>query len=621
MTNHEINILTTAFVTLGRGVFVSLVLGALLAPPVILLLRRVRRSHPSLAHGVALAALAAIAIVPALIGALPTIVAGPQTSRPAALSLPATVLPPAFTAATVTVASDAAAAVRHLRAAARPLVEPFPTGATAWALLLTGLVWTFGTGLALTLLLRSWRASLPRTTLGVQAPETVRAIACEVAASAGLKRPPALIVSDRAASPMLTGVLHPTLILPAEATTWDPRMTRIILSHELAHARRGDVTWGLLESALLALLFFHPLARWLASAADASREDATDDDAMALAAVSPQDYVASLARLARSRRARLTMAASSGSLLRRSQRLLARQPQRRGPAWLQALLAGLAVLIPSGATAVLAQATTPPGLPDTLVWATVTRGIAYTPDFTGIRNLSPTQQVRITELANGSSRTVRVQSDPSGGGFRYTYTVAGHPQPFTAPARTWYHRMLENAILLPMRQHDTTTPTAGMSDATSHTIGNTYYSLLQVDPATKEINPLSITVLAPWARWTDESPAAPGQYPPLGEQSTFQSLLQVQHGLAVGALAQEPTFKALQRAIAANPTSKEAIQLALVHPITAFHQPEHALALMNDMLDADHPDAALRHLLRQIALDTIPDTPARAKLLARLGGT
>ena len=620
MTNLDINVVTTVFVTLGRGVLVSLLLGTLLAPPVITLVRRVRRSHPPLAHGVALAALAALAIVPALIGALPTIVTGPQTSHPAAFSLPAAVLPPAITAATGTVASDAAAAVQNLRTAARPLLKPFPTGATAWALLFTGLAWTFGTGLALTRLLRSWRASLPRTTLGVQAPETVRAVAREVAASAGLKRPPALIMSDRATSPMLTGVLHPTLILPAEATTWDPQMTRIMVSHELAHARRGDVTWGLLESALLALLFFHPLARWLASAADGSREDATDDDAMALAAVSPRDYVASLARLARSRHARLTMAANAGSLLRRSQRLLARQPQRRSPAWLQALLAGLAVPIPSGATAVLAQATTPPGLPRTLVWATVTRGIAYTSDFTGIRNLSPTQQVRITELADGTGRTIRVQSTPSGAGLRYTYTVAGHPQPFTASARAWYHQMLETAVLQPMRQHYTTTPTAGMSDATSHTIGDTYYSLLQVDPATKEVNPLSITVLAPWARWTDEAPDAPGRYPPLGEQTTVQGLLQVQHGLAVGALAQEPAFETLQRAIAANPTSSEAVQVALVHPITAFQQPEHALALMNDMLDADHPDAAVRHLLRRIALETIPDTPARAKLLARLGG-
>jgi beta-lactamase regulating signal transducer with metallopeptidase domain len=65
-----------------------------------------------------------------------------------------------------------------------------------------------------------------------------QAIAAAVAGEMGVT-PPRLLTSDRAAMPITWGV-RPRILLPAAAREWTDDRLRIVLTHELAHVRRGD---------------------------------------------------------------------------------------------------------------------------------------------------------------------------------------------------------------------------------------------------------------------------------------------------------------------------------------------------------------------------------------------
>ena len=60
---------------------------------------------------------------------------------------------------------------------------------------------------------------------------------------------------DLPISPMLHGVRHPSLLLPAHVSALDVRQQQMIVEHELTHWRRADPLW-LTVSGVLALLFW-----------------------------------------------------------------------------------------------------------------------------------------------------------------------------------------------------------------------------------------------------------------------------------------------------------------------------------------------------------------------------
>jgi len=75
------------------------------------------------------------------------------------------------------------------------------------------------------------------------------------------KRMPGLIVSEYAATPMLIGVLRPTIVLPK--VTYSNEQLQSILLHELAHMRRFDVLIKWLMLLACAVHWFNPLV-WVA---------------------------------------------------------------------------------------------------------------------------------------------------------------------------------------------------------------------------------------------------------------------------------------------------------------------------------------------------------------------
>ena len=62
----------------------------------------------------------------------------------------------------------------------------------------------------------------------------------EIAMELGIRRPMELITSSRRAMPMIWGLWRIRVLLPAEAAGWSPEQCRVVLFHELAHARRFD---------------------------------------------------------------------------------------------------------------------------------------------------------------------------------------------------------------------------------------------------------------------------------------------------------------------------------------------------------------------------------------------
>jgi len=207
----------------------------------------------------------------------------------------------------------------------QPLAEQMPALVTAWALgaglmlarLALGLAWVS----------RARRRSEP-------APAEWQARLDSLARRLGLKRKVSLRLLGSIAGPIALGTLKPCVLLPAALLSRLPvDLLEALLAHELAHVRRWDYLANLLQSAVEALLFFHPIVWWLSARMRGERELVADEIsagvlgdsrrlAVALHALSELDADGSTSMLA--------PAARGGDLLGRIERLLAPKPRATG---------------------------------------------------------------------------------------------------------------------------------------------------------------------------------------------------------------------------------------------------------------------------------------------------
>ncbi|HEX3599987.1 MAG TPA: M56 family metallopeptidase, partial [Lacipirellulaceae bacterium] len=96
---------------------------------------------------------------------------------------------------------------------------------------------------------------------------------CELA---GVRRACRILQFDGVSQPAIMGVLRPTLLLPASGVELEDEQLRMVMLHELAHVRRGDiaVNWALV--AIRAIQWWNPVY-WLAASRMCSlREQACD---------------------------------------------------------------------------------------------------------------------------------------------------------------------------------------------------------------------------------------------------------------------------------------------------------------------------------------------------------
>jgi TonB family protein len=173
----------------------------------------------------------------------------------------------------------------------------------------------------------------------------------------GIRHPVDVLEAACSGMPMTYGVIRPTVLLPQGAAEWRPDRLRVVLLHELAHVRRGDVATHLLARTALALYWWNPLA-WLAWREFLKERERATDDLVLHAGERASDYAGHLLEVARTLQPAPATAWAAIAMARRSQlegRLVAildsgvaRKPSgRRAP--LAAALIAAALIAPFAA--------------------------------------------------------------------------------------------------------------------------------------------------------------------------------------------------------------------------------------------------------------------------------
>ncbi len=110
------------------------------------------------------------------------------------------------------------------------------------------------------------------------APDHVQALAARLAARLGLRRCPSVLLLPAPLPPMIWAALgRPCVLLPARLLErLDEDQLAALLTHELAHVRRGDHWVRRLEFVALGLFWWYPLAWWARTRLQAEEEECCD---------------------------------------------------------------------------------------------------------------------------------------------------------------------------------------------------------------------------------------------------------------------------------------------------------------------------------------------------------
>ena len=155
------------------------------------------------------------------------------------------------------------------------------------------------------------------------------------AAALRMQRTVTVATTNVAHGPVLAGVLRPVILLPESvAGALATPQLQLIVTHELAHARRWDNLVLLLQRLAEMFLFFHPVV-WICGWVMRREAEAACDDAVVAAYGDSAAYADSLTRVAEmkcgiTRRLLVnTFAAAESNFSRRVRRILRGRPGRR----------------------------------------------------------------------------------------------------------------------------------------------------------------------------------------------------------------------------------------------------------------------------------------------------
>jgi len=155
----------------------------------------------------------------------------------------------------------------------------------SWPAVVAG-VWVFGVVVMLVRLvrvivaLRQFKSSVAPVDDGLL--NQVRELVAELSLRMKLRWPVDLVVSDKVSMPGIVGTFWPTLLMPPAMLTGVPiEQLRIVIAHELAHARRFDFLVNLGQLLVESLLFFNPAVWWLSRQIRIEREACCDAVAVA----------------------------------------------------------------------------------------------------------------------------------------------------------------------------------------------------------------------------------------------------------------------------------------------------------------------------------------------------
>lgn len=183
------------------------------------------------------------------------------------------------------------------------------------------------------LLLGVWGGVRLRSQSTLATESGLLSVVGQLSTKLGLKLAPAVYFCESIAAPAVIGVLKPAILLPASLlTSLSPTELAAILTHELAHIRRGDLALQFVQKFIETLFFFHPATWWLSDRINDERENCCDDLA-ASSGFGNVGYATALLKVAelcvskkRARRARPTgILAADGSNSRQLSRRIERQ--------------------------------------------------------------------------------------------------------------------------------------------------------------------------------------------------------------------------------------------------------------------------------------------------------
>ena len=246
-------------------------------------------------------------------------------------------------------------------AARQQALPPAPQPAAApinWAMVLL-LLWSAGAGVAVLQIGVCWAAMwrVRRAARPIEDRELD-----SLAPAVGIDHPVDLLEAGAGSMPMAFGLLRPAVFLPAEAASWSAERRQMVLLHELAHVRRGDLATHLLAKAALSLYWWNPLA-WRAWREFLKERERATDDLVLQAGARASDYAGHLLEIARTMQASPRIGWAAVSMARPSQlegRLLAILDSgvNRGAPGRNALIAAaaLAVILVAPFAAMRAQA-------------------------------------------------------------------------------------------------------------------------------------------------------------------------------------------------------------------------------------------------------------------------
>ena len=154
-----------------------------------------------------------------------------------------------------------------------------PAADTVTPLAAAAVIWSVGVLAVVAVWAVRWRrlAAIARGAAPVETGREVDALR-RIERAVGVWSPIRLAQTDSALEPGVFGVRRPILVWPRAINEHlDERQLATILAHEVAHVRRRDNLAAMLQMAVTAIFWFHPLVWWLGARLVDERERACDE--------------------------------------------------------------------------------------------------------------------------------------------------------------------------------------------------------------------------------------------------------------------------------------------------------------------------------------------------------
>jgi GWxTD domain-containing protein len=211
-------------------------------------------------------------------------------------------------------------------------------------------VWLLGVLLSTLCRAAGWVASERlRRVAACNAPEAWLQKLNSIRTRMNVTRAVALLESSRTQIPIVIGYVRPAILLPVGLLTGMPaEQIELILMHELAHVRRADYLFNMLQTVVESIMFYNPGVWWISSVIRTERENCCDDVVLQTTNAGPL-YAAALTALEenRSNQMEVAMAATGGSLVKRIRRIL-RQSETQTSAAVPMLSAAAVIAVIGG---------------------------------------------------------------------------------------------------------------------------------------------------------------------------------------------------------------------------------------------------------------------------------